>query len=318
MPPRKKQRSSAAIAAASSGAAAVVSQPPPPHTRLYANVLGATFDFLTFDELRAAMMTCRSWLAAAYAMRGLTDGKVVSSCRDVAPLLQAHLARHVCQLGGLDSLRLSPRQLLKALHAMPFLRDLAFAPLEELGWVRALRDLQLPPTLRVMEIRVSTVCKLLSVNAFIHMLGRHSLVRKVRLVFERSPRWPSSLLRSAAGGAAARDDQHRVPTIGDRQRNPAAATANPPAQCLQTRARAVHCADAAGAATDGGTAAALDGVTDMLAITRPCGRQSYFRPAACSAMPNTAAFQAFPHRGAERPCLPYAAAGPAEARVGFL
>ncbi len=176
MPPRKKQRALPAAATSAADAASVVAQPPPPHTLLHADALESIFDFLSFKKLRSVMLVCQSWLAAVYLMRGLTAGKSVMSSNNLPHLLSSRLARHVSDFGITHLLKLGRKQLLQAVIAMPFLRELNFSPKRHADWATTLRSLQLPATLRVVTLRFPAGIPSVSdsVNAFINMLGQHA------------------------------------------------------------------------------------------------------------------------------------------------
>ncbi len=183
MLPRKKQRSSAAAAAASSSAAA---SQPPLHTRLYADVLEATFDFLTFDELQSVMLVCQSWLAAVYLMRGLTAGHAVYSCSDVSALMASRLTRHVSRFESMSTLD-APR-IFQIVSAMPFLRELHFEPERHADWTRALSRLQLPQTLSTVALYFPKRFRAAKINAFISMIGQHPSLREIILGFVKRVR----------------------------------------------------------------------------------------------------------------------------------
>ncbi len=122
MPPRKKQRVNTAKAHPASdyvGAASTAAQssPPPVHLPLHRHALESIFAFLSFTELRSAVLVSNRWLAAVSSMRGLEKGKHLTSI--AAGIPTSTLARHVNQLG--DALVLSPSQLQEACRAMPFL-----------------------------------------------------------------------------------------------------------------------------------------------------------------------------------------------------
>ncbi len=188
MPPRKKQRiaSDASVSAvAGSASAAAAAHPPPPHTRLYSDVLGATFGFLTFSELRSAMMVCRSWLAAVYAMHGLTAGKSIWPCRDLAALLASRLSRHVIHFDSVFQL-FNPRLLQQAVVAMPFLRTFAFGLATDPAWQRALPSLRLPSTLQKVLLFGLSNLSVESINALITMLSRHAALTKLELIFHKT------------------------------------------------------------------------------------------------------------------------------------
>ncbi len=189
MPRHKKPRiawdaSGSAVAASASVAAAAV-HPPPPHTRLYADVLGATFDFLTFKELRSAMMVCRGWLAAIYAMRGLTSGTTVSYCSNLAPLLASRLSRHVSRFGDGSQL-MAARRLQQLVVAMPFLRTLAFRLATDPGWQPTLHTLHLPSTLRTVHLFDLSNLSVESINALIAVRSRQAALTVLELIFNQT------------------------------------------------------------------------------------------------------------------------------------
>ncbi len=189
MPRRKKQRrqsdAACSAAAGSASVAAAAHPPPPPHTRLYADVLGAIFDFLTFEELRSAMMVCRSWLAAVYAMRGLTAGTAVSYRIDLAPLLSSRLSRHLSGCGS-SALVMDTRRLQQAVVAMPFLRTLIFRLATDPDWQRALHTLHLPSTLHTVHLFDLSNLSVESINALVVMLSRHAALTVLELIFNQT------------------------------------------------------------------------------------------------------------------------------------
>ncbi len=189
MPPSKRLRltvtsTTAVITASAASTAAAVQLPP--HTRLYTDVLGATFDFLSFDELRSVMMVCRNWLTAAYAMRGLTSGKCVLLNGNLSSLLSSRLARHIYSLRETSyNPGLTLGQLRQVIAAMPFLRKLYFEPLQPSGWQAALPSLQLQSSLRTVGLLfMKTETSAEHVNGFITALSRHALLTKLHLHFE--------------------------------------------------------------------------------------------------------------------------------------
>ncbi len=195
---RKKQRlaphtgSTAVSASDAAASSATAAEPPqPPHTRLHADVLEATFDFLTFDELHSAMKVCQNWLAAVCLMCGLTSGHSLrpTATLDLTAICRSRLARHISKFECLDELTptLTPVQLTQVISAMPFLRELHFRSMEQpYGWMRTLEDLRLPSTLRLVKLHSTLEMRLSSLNAVIECLGRHAPLRELHLQLARA------------------------------------------------------------------------------------------------------------------------------------
>ncbi len=131
------------------------------------------------------MMACRSWQAAAYAMRGLTAGKQLLSTANLAQVCGSRLARHISSVGSTAS-TLTGAQLPEVVRAMPFLRELRFTPSQKGDWPSVLRDLQLPSTLRIVALKFPHGTRPISINAFISKFGRHAPLQVLRLNFTDS------------------------------------------------------------------------------------------------------------------------------------
>ncbi len=183
MPPRKRQRALPAADTSAAAAASAVAQPQPPHTRLHVDALEAIFDFLSFNELRSAMLVCQSWLDAVYLMRGLTAGKHLASHTDLPLLFASRLARHVRRFANMYCYQLTHVQLSQAIHSMPFLQTLSIGAMPHADWARSLRGLQLPTTLRDVSIHFAEGFATASANLILKLLGQHEPLQKLRLWF---------------------------------------------------------------------------------------------------------------------------------------
>ena len=188
----------AAAAGASATAVAFALLAPTPVSRLYKDVLGVVFDFLTFDELHGCMLVCQEWLAAVCNMCGLSSGKYVPLGVDRTALFSSRLSRHISLLEHTcksmnDS---SSQQLARIVAACPFLRVLhltvestTLAGGNEHGAFRCNEEphhVQLPALLSCVNLRVhgDNAVTTSAANALIRVLGAHAQLRRLHFSFD--------------------------------------------------------------------------------------------------------------------------------------
>ena len=166
------------------------------------------FDFLTFDELHTCTRVCKEWLAIACSMRGLNSGKHVSEQLDSTLLFSSCLSRHVSSLvHHCASMWHYPKQQLACIVAScPLLRELDLRLLPSgtsksghlFRWPADLHTMQLPASLRTVSVRFSGEGEIATsdANAFIRLMGSHTPLRNLELVFE--PKMPEGIAFTAA------------------------------------------------------------------------------------------------------------------------
>jgi hypothetical protein len=149
MPPRKKQRGDSSSHAPA--AAAIAALPPPPQTRLYAVTRQCICAFLSFNDLRAVVLTCRDWRHAVATAQPIAEGMEVRSKQQLEGALAAAsssspLLRHISRVGVEDvypALMLSPAHVQQLALRMPSLQAIFFAPTQSADWP----DTRFPPSL---------------------------------------------------------------------------------------------------------------------------------------------------------------------------
>jgi hypothetical protein len=131
------------------------SLPLPPYTRLYAHVLGCIFDFLSFEDVHAAMQVNRDWCAVVNTMPVLTAGKRLDNPKKshVASILASRLARHIVAL--VISNRRHPSRWMALAHELPYLREFSFCVDSEYPWDPTLPLMRLPAVLQHVDVTFS-------------------------------------------------------------------------------------------------------------------------------------------------------------------
>jgi hypothetical protein len=124
----------------------------PPYTRLYPQVLGCIFDFLSFDDVHTAMRTNCEWRKVVCTMPALTDGKRLScpGPKLFASILASPLARHVIGLFVLN--RIDSARWTELAFGLPFLREIWFSVFSADPWEPSKR---LPSSLQSVYVTFS-------------------------------------------------------------------------------------------------------------------------------------------------------------------
>jgi hypothetical protein len=181
-------------------------QPSPPHTRLYANVLGCIFACLAFDELRSAMMACRSWLAVVYSMPGLdAGGKSVmhnGNPPTFANMLVSRLSRHIATIHFFSTSLVGVKELAALSRSSMFacLRKMSFHTCKQ--WDRPCQvPVLFPRSLEQIDVSFRNRSSFATINAVIASISQlpslHSLLVRMPLGASIDPSISFSPLQQA-------------------------------------------------------------------------------------------------------------------------
>jgi len=207
-PQRQKQRAEAeagepdgSVSAGSAAAAAAMpSSAPAAHLKLHRHALESICGFLSFDELRSAMLVSHRWLTAVSTMRGIAHGKTLTSINQIEAAKSSRLVRHVSVVGqkrvgsGHDrspTLRLTRVLLRRVVSHMPFLRELHFEPQSENGWSI---PMPFPSTLHTLSLHFRPTQSAASINSILAGFSQQQALGLTRLNLALIRQGPSESL----------------------------------------------------------------------------------------------------------------------------
>jgi hypothetical protein len=162
-PPFKRQRTEARVL--------------PAHTRLYSHALQSIFNFLSFEELHAAALSCRMWQNIIFTMPALTASKEISWNGDLSAICSSRMARHVRSLDW----ALSSAELLLVSRAMPFLQEMLLDLSSSTAEIRQLEMLHLPHTLREIQCEFDFEASAEIINAFMRACSHPKMLETLQI-----------------------------------------------------------------------------------------------------------------------------------------